>query len=38
MVKNLPSVHETQVQSLGREDSLEMGMATNLSILPWRVP
>ena len=29
---------ETQVQSLGREDPLEKGMATHSSILPWRIP
>ena len=38
MVKNLPAVQETQVQSLGREDSLEKGMATHFSILAWRIP
>ena len=38
MVKNLPAVHETQVQSLGREDPLEKGMATHSSILAWRIP
>ena len=38
MVKNLPAVQETQVQSLGREDSLEKGMATPFSILAWRIP
>ena len=32
-VKNLPSVQETQVQSLGQEDPLEEGMATHSSIL-----
>ena len=37
-VKNLPAVQETQVQSLGREDPLEKGMATHSSILAWRVP
>ena len=30
--------HETQVQSLGREDPLENGMATHSSILAWRIP
>ena len=39
MVKNLPAIQETQVQSLGREDPLEKGMATHSSILgriiPW---
>ena len=33
MVKNLPAMWETQVQSLGREDLLEKGMATHSSIL-----
>ena len=33
MVKNLPAMQETQVQSLGREDPLERGMATHASIL-----
>ena len=37
-VKNLPAVQETQVQSLGREDPLEKGLATHSSILAWRVP
>ena len=37
MVKNLPEMQETQVQSLGREDSLEKGMATHSSILTWRI-
>ena len=35
-VKNLPSVQETQVQSLGGEESLEKGMATHSSILARR--
>ena len=34
MVKNLPAVQETQVQSLGWEDALEKGMATPLVSLP----
>ena len=38
MVKNLPAVQETQVQSLGQEDHLEKGMATHSSILAWRIP
>ena len=38
MVKNLPAVQETWVQSLGREDPLEEGMATCSSILAWRIP
>ena len=38
LVKNLPAVWETWVQSLGWEDALEMGTATPASILAWRVP
>ena len=38
MVKNLPAMQETQVQSLGPEDLLEKGMATHPSILAWRIP
>ena len=38
MVKNMPAMQETQVQSLGREDPLEKGMATHSSILAWRIP
>ena len=38
MVKNLPAMQETQVQSLGWEDPLEKGMATHSSILAWRTP
>jgi len=38
MVKNLPTVQETQVQSLGQKDPLEKGMATQTSILVWRIP
>ena len=34
----LPSVQETQVQSLGREDPLEKAMAIHSSILAWRIP
>ena len=37
MVKNLPAVLETWVQSLGREDALEKSMATDSSILAWRI-
>ena len=37
MVKTLPAVLETRVQSLGREDSLEKGMTTHSSILAWRI-
>ena len=38
MVKNLPAVQETQVQSLGQEDPLEKGTAIHSSILAWRIP
>ena len=38
MVKNLPTVQETQVQSLGQKAPLEKGMATQTSILVWRIP
>ena len=34
MVKNLPTIQETQVQSLGREDPLEKEMATKFVFLP----
>ena len=38
MVKNLPAVQETWVQSLGPEDPLEKGMATHSNIFAWRIP
>ena len=38
LVKNLPAVQETQVRSLGREDTLEKEMATHSSILAWKIP
>ena len=38
MVKNLPAVQATWVQSLGWEDPLEKGMATHSRILAWRIP
>ena len=38
IVKDLPAKPETEVQSLGQEDSLEKGMATHSSILAWRIP
>ena len=38
MVKNLPAVQETWVQSLDREDPLEKEMATHFSILAWEIP
>ena len=37
-VKNLPAVQEVWVQSLGREDSLEKGMATHSRSLAWEIP
>ena len=37
-VKNLPTMQETQVQSLGWEDPLAEEMATHSSILAWRMP
>jgi len=38
MVKNLPAMQETHVQSLGWEDPLDEEMATHSSILAWRIP
>ena len=38
LVKNLPAMLETWVQSLGWEDPLEKGKATHSSILAWRIP
>ena len=38
MVKNLPTLQETQFQSLGWEDPLEKGIATHSSIFAWRIP
>ena len=40
MVKNMPGMQETQIQSLGWEDPLEKGMAihSHSSILAWRTP
>ena len=41
VVKNLPAMQELQemwVQSLGREDPLEEGMATHSNIFAWRIP
>ena len=37
-LKRLPGMRETPVQSLGREDPLEGGVATHSSILAWRIP
>ena len=38
MVKNLPAMQETWVQSLGQEDPLEKRMATRSSVLIWEIP
>ena len=38
MVKNLPAMQETRIQSLGQEDSLDKGMATHSCVLAWRIP
>ena len=38
MIKNLPAKQERWVQSLGREDPVEEGMATHSNILAWRIP
>ena len=38
MVKHLPTMWETQVQTLGREDLLEEEMVIHSSILAWKIP
>ena len=38
MVKHLPTMQETQVQSLGREDPLEEEMTTHSSTRAWKIP
>ena len=38
MMKNLPAMQDTQVQSLGSEDLPEKEMTTHSSILAWRIP
>ena len=38
MVKRLPTMQETRVQTLGQEDPLEKEMATHSSILAWEIP
>ena len=38
VVKNPPAMQKTQVRSLGHEDPLGKGMATDSSILAWRIP
>ena len=37
-IKNLPAMQEPQVRSLGWEDPLGKGMATDSSILAWEIP
>ena len=38
MVKNLPAIQDTHIESLGQDDPLEKGMTTHTSILAWRIP
>ena len=38
ILKHLPAVQETQVQSLGQDNPLEKEMATHSSILAWKIP
>ena len=38
VVRNLPAMQETQVQSLGQEDPLQEEMATHSSIFAWKLP
>ena len=38
MIKHLPAMRETQVQSPGGEDPMEEKMATHSSILAWKIP
>ena len=38
IVKNLPAMQKTWVRSLGQEDPQEEGLATNSSIIAWRIP
>ena len=38
MVKDLPAMHENQIQSLDQEGALKKGMATRSSIPAWRIP
>ena len=38
MVKHLPTMRETRVQSLGQEDPLKKEMATHSSTLAWKSP
>ena len=38
MVKNLPAIQDTKIQSLGQESPLKKGMGTHSNILTWRIP
>ena len=38
MVKNLPAMQETRVQSLGHKDPLEEDMTTHATVLAWEIP
>ena len=38
VVKYMPTMQETQIQSLGQDDPLEKGIAIHSSILAWRIP
>ena len=38
MVRHLPTMRETQLQSLSREDPLEKEMAAHSSTLAWKIP
>ena len=38
VVRNLPALQETWVQSLGQKDTLEKEMETHSSILAWEIP
>ena len=38
MIRNLPVIQETQVQSLGLEDPLEKRMVMHSDILAWKIP
>ena len=38
MVKNLPTVQETQVRFLGQGDSLQKGLATYSTVFTWKIP
>ena len=38
MIKKLPAMQETRVQSLGREDPLEKEMEIHSSTIAWKIP